>query len=132
MLKTEKISETIKKGFIFYLISSNRPIAEMLTPRYKDQSSVFEKQFIGMTEDQFKYEEYVETKNILIQTIYQSLTVEDKDFLLSIEMGKLDWSIYDFNIFPAVQWKLMNVERPIAENPKKHLREVENLRAILS
>src|SRR5690554_2228016 len=132
MLKTEKFSETIKKGFIFYLISSNRPIAEMLKPRYKDQRSVFEKQFIGMTEEPFSYEEYEETRNLLIKTIHQSLTVGDKDFLMSIEKGKPDWSIYGFNDFPAVQWKLMNVERLIAENPKKHLKETGKLSVVLS
>jgi hypothetical protein len=36
----------LKKGFIFYLISSNRPIAEMLKPHYKEQHGVFEKHII--------------------------------------------------------------------------------------
>ena len=43
MLKKEPFSEIIKKGFIFYLICSNRPIAEMLKPHNKDQRGVFEK-----------------------------------------------------------------------------------------
>jgi hypothetical protein len=48
MLKKEPFSEIIKKGFIFYLICSNRPIAEMLNPHNKDQRGVFEKQFLGI------------------------------------------------------------------------------------
>jgi len=46
-------------------------------------------------------------------------------------MGKPNWHIYDFKGFPAVQWKLMNVERLIAENPKKHLAQIALLRAVL-
>ncbi len=132
MLKKESFSETIKKGFIFYLICSNRPIAEMLKPHNKDQRGVFEKQFLGMTNEPFSYEEYEEVRSLLIKTIHQALTNADKVFLLSIEMGKPNWHIYDFKDFPAVQWKLMNVERLIVENPEKHLAQIAVLRAVLS
>ncbi|MBE0424697.1 MAG: nucleotidyl transferase AbiEii/AbiGii toxin family protein [Lutibacter sp.] len=131
MLKKEPFSETIKKGFIFYLISSNRPIAEMLKPHNKEQRGVFEKQFLGMTNEPFSYDEYEEVRSQLIKTIHQALTNADKLFLLSIEMGKPDWQLYDFKDFPAVQWKLMNVERLMVENPKKHLAQIAVLRAIL-
>jgi hypothetical protein len=132
MLKKEPFSEIIKKGFIFYLICSNRPIAEMLKPHNKDQRGVFEKQFLGMTNEPFSYEEYEGVRSLLIKTIHQALTNADKVFLLSIEMGKPNWHIYDFKDFPAVQWKLMNVERLIVENPEKHLAQIAVLRAVLS
>ena len=131
MLKKEPFSEIIIKGFIFYLICSNRPIAEMLKPHNKDQRGVFEKQFLGMTNEPFSYDEYEEVRSLLIKTIHQALTKTDKVFLLSIEMGKPNWHIYDFKDFPAVQWKLMNVERLIVENPKKHLAQIALLRAVL-
>jgi hypothetical protein len=41
------------------------------------------------------------------------------------------WLFCDFKDFPAVQWKLMNVERLIVENPKKHLAQIALLRAVL-
>ena len=103
MLKKEPFSEIIKKVFIFYLICSNRPIAEILKPHNKDQRGVFEKQFLGMTNEPFSYEECEEVRSLLIKTIHQALTNADKVFLLSIEMGKPNWHIYDFKDFPAVQ-----------------------------
>ncbi|MDD3701385.1 MAG: nucleotidyl transferase AbiEii/AbiGii toxin family protein [Bacteroidales bacterium] len=131
MFATVRFSNTIKKGFLFYLISSNRPIAEILNPQFKDLRSVFETQFKGMTEEPFSYEEYETTRNRLIRTIRQSLTDEDKRFLLRIEMGEPDWSIYNFNEFPAVQWKLINIRQLADKDPKKYWDEIEQLKAVL-
>lgn len=132
MLQVEGFSEVIKKGFIFYLISSNRTIAEMLKPQYIYQRAVFENQFTGMTQNSFSYEEYEDTRSILVRQIHQSLTTEDKQFLLSIESGEPDWNHYSFEIFPAVQWKLINIQRLKANNPEKHLKTVGKLEAVLS
>lgn len=131
ILKREKLSETIIKGFIFYLCSSNRPFAEILKPHHVDQSSVFEKQFSGMTKESFSYSEFEEVRGHLIEIILNFFTNEDKEFLVSVEKGKPNWDIYDFKDFPAIQWKLINVERLMVENPAKHLVQIENLKSVL-
>lgn len=128
ILKTEKLSEPIKKGFIFYLISSNRPFVEMLFPQYQDQYSVFEKQFKGMTEQGFTYEDYEANRYALVEDIHQSLTVDDKLFLISIEELNPDWTLYDFEKYPAVQWKLQNLEKLKKNNPEKHANGIRLLR----
>lgn len=127
MLDTEEFSAVLIKGFIFYLISSNRPIYEMLAPRVLNQKSVFENQFSGMTEEPFTYKDFEETRTTLIDKIHQSLTADDKKFLISIEEGSPDWSIYDFKNFPAVQWKLINVLKLKKENSEKHQNYIEDL-----
>jgi len=132
MFNTVEFSREIIKGFVFYLISSNRPIAEMLAPHFLNQKSVFENQFSGMTKEHFTYEDFEETRTTLLSKIQQSLTEVDKQFLMSIEEGRPDWSSYDFNIFPAVQWKLMNVLRLKKENPKKHQNYMDDLNDRLS
>lgn len=120
MLRNEGFTEVIKKGFIFYLISSNRPIGEMLFPKLLDQRTAFENQFIGMTEESFTYKEFEQTRDRLLNVIHRSLTSKDKQFLMSIEEGKPDWGLYSFEHFPAVQWKLINIQKLRNENPKKH------------
>lgn len=50
MLENEGIDESIKKGFIFYLISGGRPSDEILHPNLKDQKEALKNQFLGMTE----------------------------------------------------------------------------------
>ncbi len=72
MLTMLPFDEELKKGFIFYLVSSNRPIVEMLFPPHlQDQHLVFEKQFIGMTYEHFltqsmKHKGTFNSKNLYI------------------------------------------------------------------
>lgn len=119
MLEEEGFSPAIKKGFMFYLICSNRPIVEMLFPICKDQTLAFSNQFTGMTQEKFDYSDYEQTRETLVQVVNLALTAEDKSFLVSIEKGEPDWSMYDYNQFPAVQWKLQNIKTLKEQNPAK-------------
>ncbi|NGZ90293.1 nucleotidyl transferase AbiEii/AbiGii toxin family protein [Psychroflexus maritimus] len=128
MLEKEGFSPEIKKGFLFYLISSNRPIVEVLFPVFKDQSLAFSNQFEGMSQAKFDYSEYEKTREVLVRTVNLALTKEDKTFLASIEEGEPDWSRYDFSQFPAVQWKLQNINLLKKKNPAKHKRLYKKLK----
>ena len=133
MFKILPFDDELKKGFIFYLVSSNRPIVEMLFPHLQDQHVVFEKQFMGMTYEPFSYADFESTRELLIQRIHKSLSNEDKKFLLSIENGTPLWDSYDFSIFPAVQWKLLNIKHFIKYKPADHKRlfsKLENKLAV--
>lgn len=132
MFRKNDFSPSIKKGFIFYLISSNRPIAEMLRPNLINQNDVLERQFSGMTKDIFTYDDFEQTRNHLINRVNYTLTDEDKVFLKSIEMGSPIWDIYDFSIFPAVKWKLNNVHKLINDNQQKHAKQMQELNSILA
>jgi len=120
MFKTQLFDEELKKGFIFYLVSSGRPVSELLFPNLIDQSQAFKNQFTGMTRQAFTYADYENMRTLLIEKIHTSLTTEDKHFLLRFEQGIPDWSLYDFSIFPAVQWKLLNIQHLKTKNPFKH------------
>jgi len=117
IFKTHIFDSELKKGFIFYLLSSARPLSEMLFPNLTDQRQAFENQFFGMTKQQFSYADYEATRLILIEKIHSLLTFEDKQFLVQFEQGEPDWHLYDFSSFPAVQWKLLNINQLKAQNP---------------
>lgn len=121
MLENEGFTEEIKKGFIFNLISSNRPINEILFPNFKDLKDTFEIQFQGMSMEKFGYEDYKQTRVDLIKVIHAKLLPDDKQFLLRIEEGTPDWNCFDFRKFPSVQWKLQNIRGFREQNPEKHL-----------
>lgn len=125
MLQEEGFSPEIKKGFLFYLISSNRPIVEMLFPTMKDQTLAFSNQFTGMTQEKFDYSDYEQSREELIHAVNLGLTDEDKTFLVGIEKGEPDWNDYDFSKFPAVQWKLQNITTLKSQSPDK-LKELHN------
>jgi hypothetical protein len=93
---------------------------------------VFKSQFEGMTDDTFGYDEYENTKETLVQMINESLTKEDKDFLLAFAKGEPDWTKVDYSNFPAIKWKLLNINKLKENNPQKHEEQVEALKCILS
>jgi hypothetical protein len=85
-----------------------------------------------MSEEDFSYAEYERVREKLIETIHRSLTSEDKRFLLSMKALQPDWSIYDFERFPAVNWKLRNLEKLRESNPDKYQQQYEALEKTLN
>ena len=125
-------STEIKEGFIFFLLCGKRPIDELLRPHRIDQSAIFESQFKGMTDTIFGYDEYENTRVTLVKTINESLTTEDKNFLLAFSKGEPDWTKVDYSSFPAIRWKLLNINKLKENNINKHKEQIEKLERILS
>ena len=128
-------NEDIKNGFIQALVSHMRTMHEVLHPHLLDQRSAFEKQFQGMSDIQFTYEDFEKTRKRLIETINVSLTETDRTFLLSFKRGNPDWELFPLpglNEMPAVQWKLLNLQNLINSNPGKHKELLSKLETILS
>lgn len=120
LMENEGFSDTVREGFLLCLLCSDRPINEVLVPNFQDQRQAMENQFTGMSDDPFTYEDFERTREQLVKTVNQGLTEADKKFLLSVKNCEPDWSIYDFERFPAVQWKLQNLRKLKESNPKKH------------
>lgn len=132
LLENEGFTEEIKTGFLFALLSSKRPIQEMLFPHFIDQSQTFVNQFEGMTSEPFTYEDFENTRVKILEIIHNSLSKKDRDFIISFEEVKPDWTIYDFENYPAIQWKLQNLEKLKDNNPEKHLEGVDFLKEKLT
>lgn len=128
LLATEGFTQEIKEGFLLFLLCSERPINEVITPNFQDQRSAHTNQFSGMTDEAFTYEEYESVREKLVATIQQNLTDKDKEFLLSVKNLTPDWSIYDFQRFPSINWKLQNLQRLKDKNPEKHKEQYESLK----
>lgn len=109
LLSKEGFSDEVRRGFVYSLVSSDRPMNEIISPNFQDQRSTLENQFSGMTAETFTYEDFKDTREKLVRTINTSLTEDDRRFLLSVKGLNPDWSIYDLQRFPAVAWKLQNV-----------------------
>ncbi|HPH06166.1 MAG TPA: nucleotidyl transferase AbiEii/AbiGii toxin family protein [Methylotenera sp.] len=127
LLENEGFSEDVKQGFILCLAGSGRPIHELVQPNRQDQRQVMENQFDGMTIDAFCYEDFERVREQLIEAIHARLTDLDKEFIMSVESGNPRWDIYNFADFPAVRWKLQNIEKLIANDAYKHLSQLKEL-----
>lgn len=128
LLENEGLSRDVIIGFLLALISNDRPIHEVLNPNFLDQKKAMENQFLGMTSQNFSYEDFEETRLKLVQLTNKKLLEEDKEFLLSIKSLNPKWDIHDFEKFPAVRWKLQNLEKLQKSNAKKHRQQLDSLK----
>ena len=120
LFENEGFSDEVRKGFLYCLLCADGSINEMLDPNFHDQRSALLNQFSGMTDIPFTYADFEKTREELLSTIHEKLTDSDRTFILAFKRGEPDWSIYDFERFPAVQWKLQNILRLKENNPQKH------------
>lgn len=113
--------EKLLQGFVVMLLSHDKPIHETLSPNIKDQKEIFEKQFLGMTDKTFTYDDHSETLNRLIATVKTAI-LPYKDLLLDFVALKTDLKDFDINNLeklPAVKWKIKNLEKLQKNNPEK-------------
>ena len=68
MLYYIKDFDAIKRGFIFCLLGSDRPILESLNPNFNDQCDALTNQFEGMSSTPFTYEQYEVTRRRLVES----------------------------------------------------------------
>ena len=112
MLREEGLTREIFEGFLVYLISHGRPIAELLSPRWKKLDGIFQAEFAGMTREPVTLEQLEATRAALLAAIQEQFTGQDAAFLLSLKRGEPDWALLNLpgvDQLPAVQWKLRNI-----------------------
>lgn len=134
LLDNEGLSDPIWEGFKIGLISHYKPIGELLNPVLKNQESAFDNQFAGMSTVTFSYQDYENTRASLITTIDERISDDEKKFLLSFESGEPDWSLFPIPVLkelPAVQWKLININKLKEQNHKKHESKIDYLKSVL-
>jgi predicted nucleotidyltransferase component of viral defense system len=122
LLQNEGLTEEIKYGFISALLSHNRPVHELLSPNLLDQKEVFERQFVGMANAPFSYQDFEHTREQLMMDILEILTDDDKKLLVSFVEGEPSWDLFPsvkISELPAIQWKLQNIRKLIENNPEK-------------
>lgn len=131
LMKNEGLSEEIMGAFVVYLASHNRPMHELLDPRPTDISSLFDREFSGMTREPVSLEDLLDIRDEMIQGIRERLTAEHKRFLLGFKQGDPEWSLLPFenlSSYPALQWKLINIRKM---NKKKHAEQLGHLMQVL-
>lgn len=130
LLSNEGISGCLKDAFLVYLLSHNRPMAELLAPTRKDIKATYESEFSGMTIDQIALELLEAAREQLITTILQMLTEEDRRFLLAVKRGDAAWNTFaipEAQHLPAVRWKLHNLSLMETGKRQKALRSLERV-----
>jgi len=128
LLKEDGFNKEVKEGFLFRLLSADRSIQDVLFPNLQEQRLAMMNQFTGMSDELFTYQEYEQVRETMVKKVQASLTAEDKFFILAFKNGTPDWSIYNFEAYPSIQWKLLNLEKIKSSNSSKHKELYDSLK----
>ena len=131
LLANEGIDDRLRAAFIVYLLSHNRPMAEVLAVRPKDISAEFVAGFQGMTAQPVTVEELIAARAMLVDRIVTSMPQAHRQFLVSFESGAPDWTLLDVpraDRLPAVKWRQQNLAK-LTRN--KRIALVAQLEAVL-
>lgn len=134
LLNTVGINSEIKNGFISLLLAGNRPLHEMLKPNFQMDEDIFDKEFVGMTDEIFTFDEAKRTFLKLVENIHTILTDEDKRFLLDFVQLKANLQAADISNLdklPGIKWKLKNLENLQNQNPEKFQEQYDKLKISL-
>ncbi len=131
LLDNEGINERMKNAFLVYLMSHNRPMAELLEPIPQEIGPLYRAEFEGMTYEPVSLERLEKTLKKMVRKIHAAITDADRNFLLTLKRGTPNWQSFalpEAERLPAIQWKILNLERM---NPGKRKKAAAKLEKVL-
>lgn len=114
LLVSEGISDALRRAFIVYVISHDRPIAELLAPTRKPIEEEFSRGFEGMTREPVALEDLIAARETMITAIVDAMPEDHRRFLLGFKRGQPDWELLGIPAaaaLPAVRWKQQNLAK---------------------
>jgi predicted nucleotidyltransferase component of viral defense system len=130
LLANEGIDDALRRAFIVYMLSHDRPMSEVLAPTRKNISEEFLRGFDGTTEQPVCIDELVTAREALIEDIVDAMPDSHRQFLLSFERGKPDWALLDVPgapKLPAVLWRQHNLDKLTAEKRNAMVARLEKV-----
>jgi len=122
LFEHEGITAGIRRAFVVYLTSHNRPVHEVLFPALRDIQMDYERNFVGMTSQPTELAVLLETRGRMIAELHAGLDTTERRFLLSLVKAEPEWELLDIphlSELPAVRWKLHNLQRLRRERPEQ-------------
>jgi predicted nucleotidyltransferase component of viral defense system len=116
------ITPEIRRAFVVYLASHNRPLHEVLFPQPKDIHLAYEGSFAGMTKEAVSLDALLETREKLFRELPASLDANERDFLRTLALARPDWSLLGIphlEELPAIRWRLQNLETLARKQPQR-------------
>ncbi len=114
LLATDGISDALRRAFLVYVMSHNRPMSEILQPKMKPLKAEFERGFVGMTQTPVTLTQLERTREALLTAMVEEMPPDHRSFLLSFKRGRPDWDLLDMGdiqLLPAVAWKARNLDQ---------------------
>lgn len=118
LLANEGVDDALRRAFIVYLLSHDRPMSEVLAPTRLDISREFTHGFQGMIDQAASLDDLLATREKLIADVVGRMPSAHRRFLVSFERGKPDWALLGVpgaSDLPAVKWRQFNLDKTNAE-----------------
>lgn len=122
LLAHEGISDELRRAFLVYLISHNRPMAEVLAPTRKPLAEEFARGFVGMTQDPVALADLEAAREAIIAAMIADMPDAHRHFLVGFKRGEPDWDLLGIPgapHLPAVRWKQHNLSNLPADKRRK-------------
>jgi len=122
LFANEGITPGIRRAFVVYLASHNRPVHEVLFPALRDIQYDYTHNFDGMTSDPVSLADLLAVRERLTRELQAGLDDEERRFLLSLAAGEPEWSllgIAHLEQLPGIRWKLHNLMKLKRADGKK-------------
>jgi len=135
LMAHEGVTPGIRRAFVVYLASSNRPVHEVLFPQMRDIAYDYERNFQGMTTEPVPLGALLSARDRLVQELQTDLDGDERAFLLSLVHGEPEWSLLGIphlEHLPGIRWKVQNIRQLQKANPKKFRAQVDALEERLS
>jgi predicted nucleotidyltransferase component of viral defense system len=130
----EGITAGIRRAFVVYLASHNRPVHEVLFPSLRDIRQEFEHNFAGMTAEPVELDALLAARERMVRELQQGLSADERRFLLSLVSAEPEWALLDvphLEHLPGLRWKLQNLERLRKTNARKFAEQSDTLARLL-
>lgn len=130
LFEHEGITQGIRRAFVVYLASHNRPVHEVLFPQPRDIRHGYMHNFEGMTAEPVPLDALLATRERLMRELQERPDDNERRFLLSLVAGEPDWplmGIVHLEHLPGIRWKLPNLAQLRKVNAKKFFEQADVL-----
>lgn len=123
LLVNEGVSDELRRAFLVYVISHNRPMAEVLAPTRKPLREEFARGFAGMTQAPVALADLEAAREAIIAAMVADMPEDHRRFLVGFKRSEPDWELLGIpqaQHLPPVMWK----QRNLAKLPDAKRREL--------
>jgi predicted nucleotidyltransferase component of viral defense system len=130
----EGITPAIRRAFVVYLASHNRPVHEVLFPNLRDIGYEYERTFKGMTTEPVAISDLEAARARVVRELQEGLDADERRFLVTFVRNEPEWELLGIPHLaqlPGLKWKLQNLERLANLRPKDFHAQAQTIEKLL-
>jgi predicted nucleotidyltransferase component of viral defense system len=135
LFERERITDGIRRAFVVYLASHNRPLHEVLFPPLRDIEHEYERNFKGMTAEPVALNKLLAARERMVRELQGGLDGDERRFLLSLVTNQPQWpllGVEHVQQLPGIRWKVHNLAQLEKVNVRKFAEQADTLTRLLA